>query len=133
MVANMGHGLQHTGPQGSTGPQGWVTDCNRGPSAYLGYDTIVDHKINILTLSFGQALDINPSFAGEIPTGMFDPFGMSRERKRVTVALCSSCGSSVCSVFMKRDADMYVLFNQKFPKSCNQIKNQNLVSEILGS
>ena len=87
-------------------------------------------------MSYGQALEINPSFAEEMPVdtnGMFDSFRMSRERKRVTVALCSSCGSSVCSISMKRDADMYILFNRKFPKSCDQIKNQNLVSEILGS
>jgi hypothetical protein len=96
----------------------------------------MDHKISILTISYGQALHINPSFAEEKPPGinnMFDSSGRSYERKQVRVALCSSCNSSVCSLSMKRDADMYILFNRKFPKSCDQIKNQNLVSEILGS
>ena len=95
---------------------------------------VVDHKINILILAFEQALDINPEFDKEIPSNANDAFYPSRRlRKQIKVALCSSCGSSICSSLMTRDASILALFRGKFPKSCDQIKNQNLVSEILDS
>jgi hypothetical protein len=94
----------------------------------------MDHKINILTISFGQALEINPSFDKDMPPKDGDVFDPSRRlRKQIKVALCSSCNSSVCSPGMTRDAEMHILFRKKFPKSCDQIKNQSLVSEIMGS
>ena len=94
----------------------------------------MDHKINILTLSFGQALEINPSFGDDMPPNSGDMFDPSRRlRKQVKVALCSSCSSSICSPSMTRDNNMLALFQKKFPKSCDQIKNQSLVSEVMGS